>query len=43
VGWSFHLATAIVYRVDEFHTFDSGGSGKSLGLLSVSGNVGGHV
>jgi predicted nucleic acid-binding protein len=39
---AIHLATAIVYRVDEFHTFDSKGSGKTLGLLPLSGNVGGH-
>lgn len=39
---AIHLATAIMYRVTEFHTFDGGGFGKSLGLLSLSGNVGGH-
>jgi predicted nucleic acid-binding protein len=32
---SIHLATAIMYRVDEFHTFD-------LGLTSLSGDIGGH-
>jgi predicted nucleic acid-binding protein len=38
-----HLATAILYRATEFHTFDDGGSSsKSIGLLSLSGNVGGH-
>jgi predicted nucleic acid-binding protein len=39
---AIHLATAIHYRVDEFHTFDNGGSGKHLGLLPLSGDVGGH-
>jgi len=39
---SIHLATAILYRVTEFHTFDGDGSSKSLGLLPLSGNVGGN-
>lgn len=39
---AIHLATAILYRADEFHTFDAGGSSKSLGLIPLSGNVGGH-
>jgi hypothetical protein len=39
---AIHLATAIHYRADEFHTFDSGSSTKSLGLIPLSGNVGGH-
>lgn len=40
---AIHLATAILYRATEFHTFDDGGSSsKSLGLLQLSGNVGGH-
>ena len=39
---SIHLASAILYRSDEFHTFDSGGSSKSLGLLPLSGDVAGH-
>jgi predicted nucleic acid-binding protein len=39
---AIHLATAILYRVDEFHTFDKDGSSKSLGLIPLSGNVGGH-
>jgi predicted nucleic acid-binding protein len=38
---AIHLATAILYRVDEFHTFDEDGS-KNLGLIPLSGNVGGH-
>lgn len=39
---AIHLATAIHLRANEFHTFDSGGSGKSLGLIPLSGDVGGH-
>jgi predicted nucleic acid-binding protein len=39
---AIHLATAVLYRVTEFHTFDRDGSAKSLGLLPLSGNVGGH-
>jgi predicted nucleic acid-binding protein len=39
---AIHLATAILYRADEFHTFDGEGSSRSLGLLPLSGNVGGH-
>ena len=41
---AIHLATAIMHRVTEFHTFDSGksGSSKNLGLLGLSGNVAGH-
>ncbi len=39
---AIHLATAIHYRVDEFHTFDNDGDAKHLGLLPLSGNVGGH-
>jgi predicted nucleic acid-binding protein len=39
---AIHLATAIMYRVTEFHTFDKDGSAKSLGLLPLSGNVGGN-
>lgn len=39
---AIHLATAILYRVNEFHTFDEKGSRKSLGLIPLSGNVGGH-
>ena len=40
---ALHLATAILYRADQFHTFDEKGSRKSLGLLPLSGNVGGHA
>jgi hypothetical protein len=32
---AIHLATAILYRADEFHTFDDQ-------LIGLSGNVGGH-
>jgi hypothetical protein len=32
---AIHLATAVLNRVDEFHAFDEG-------LISLSGNVGGH-
>lgn len=41
---SLHLATAILYRAKEFQTFDGNDSlkYKSLGLLPLSGNVGGH-
>ncbi|HWL06340.1 MAG TPA: PIN domain-containing protein [Xanthobacteraceae bacterium] len=39
---AIHLATAILYRVSEFHTFDEKGSRKSLGLIPLSGNVGGN-
>lgn len=41
---AIHLGTAIMYRATEFHTFDDGksGSSKNLGLLGLSGNVGGH-
>lgn len=39
---AIHLATAILYRADEFHTFDEEGSSKNLGLLPFSENVGGH-
>jgi Predicted nucleic acid-binding protein, contains PIN domain len=41
---AIHLATAILYRASEFHTFDGNNNNKyqSLGLLPLSGNVGGH-
>lgn len=41
---SIHLASAILYRATEFHTFDGkdGTRDKTLGLLPLSGNVGGH-
>jgi predicted nucleic acid-binding protein len=40
---ALHVATAIMYRADELHTFDGNGSRKSLGLLPLSGDVGGHA
>jgi len=41
---SIHVASAILYRATEMHTFDGNDSNKynSLGLLPLSGNVGGH-
>jgi predicted nucleic acid-binding protein len=41
---AIHLATAILYRASEFHTFDrhNNGKHKSLGLIPLSGNVAGH-
>ena len=39
---AIHLSTAILYRAEEFHTFDHRGSSKYLGLIPLSGNVGGH-
>jgi predicted nucleic acid-binding protein len=39
---AIHLATAILYRADEFHTFDCDGNSKSLGLIPLSGNVAGN-
>jgi predicted nucleic acid-binding protein len=39
---AIHLATAILYRVNEFHTFDQDGDSKHLGLLPLSGDVGGN-
>ena len=40
---SIHLATAILYEADEFHTTDGGGKRKRKGdLIPLSGNVAGH-
>lgn len=39
---AIHLATAVLYRADEFHTFDNDGNAKHLGLIPLSGNVGGN-
>jgi hypothetical protein len=41
---SLHLATAILYRANEFQTFDGKDYPKhnALGLLPLSGKVGGH-
>jgi predicted nucleic acid-binding protein len=40
---ALHLATAILYRVSEFHTFDEKNGRNSLGLLPLSGDVAGHT
>lgn len=37
-----HLATAIIYNAVEFHTFDGTGNRRCLGLLPLTGNVGGY-
>jgi predicted nucleic acid-binding protein len=40
---AIHLATAILYEVDEFHTFDGKKSGNGVGgLITLNGNVAGH-
>ncbi|MFZ5912779.1 MAG: type II toxin-antitoxin system VapC family toxin [Pseudomonadota bacterium] len=39
---ALHLATAILYRADEFHTFDDSNNRNSIGLIKLSGNVGGN-
>lgn len=41
---SLHLATAILYRATEFHTFDEHDKPKqnALGLLPLNGDVAGH-
>ncbi|MBN9532856.1 MAG: PIN domain-containing protein [Alphaproteobacteria bacterium] len=39
---SIHLATAIMYRANEFHTFDGSNGHNTLGLLPLSGDVAGH-
>ncbi len=40
---TIHLATAIIYDADEFHTSDGGGKRKRAGdLLPLSGNVAGY-
>lgn len=38
---SLHLATAIIYEADEFHSFDEKDNKNTLGLLPLSGNVAG--
>lgn len=42
---AMHVATAIIYRVNELHTFDGKDQPKinSLGLLPLSGDVAGHA
>ena len=37
-----HLAAAIVYKVDEFHTFDLNDNKHCRGLLGLTGDVAGH-
>ena len=37
-----HLATAIHYSADEFHTYDEGKKSNDRGLLGLNGNVAGH-
>lgn len=41
---AIHLATAVLNRATEFHTFDQkdGNRDKTLGLIPLSGNVAGH-
>jgi len=42
---AIHLATAILYKADVFYTFDGAGKSKakkSMGLISISGDVAGH-
>jgi predicted nucleic acid-binding protein len=40
---AIHLATAILYDADEFHTTDGGGKRKHAGdLIPLSNNVAGH-
>jgi predicted nucleic acid-binding protein len=40
---ALHLATAIIYESDEFHTFDGGRQGKkNVPLLALNGNVAGR-
>lgn len=41
---ALHLATAILYKATEFNTFDekAGTRDKTLGLVPLSGNVGGY-
>lgn len=38
---AIHLATAIIYRADEFHTFDGKDKKDCMGLTPLSGNVAG--
>lgn len=39
---AIHLAAAILYKVDEFQTFDRSNRKNSLGLIPLSGDVAGH-
>jgi len=38
---AIHLATAIHYQVDEFHTYDDGGK-DGISILALNGDVAGH-
>ena len=40
---AFHLATAAIHKVDEFHTFDDGKGSKACSLLALDGNVAGDT
>ncbi len=39
---AIHLATAILYRAQEFNTFDRHNRSGTLGLLPLNGDVAGH-
>jgi predicted nucleic acid-binding protein len=39
---AIHLATAILYKADVFHTFDETNRSGTLGLIPLSGNAGGY-
>jgi len=39
---AIHLATAIMYEADEFHTFDIKGKNRTLGLIPLSNSVAGY-
>lgn len=39
---SIHLATAIIYKADEFHTLDGSGKKRNGDLIPLDGNVAGH-
>jgi len=38
---SIHLATAILYEVDTFYTFDENDDNENLGLIPLSGTIAG--
>ena len=39
---AIHLATALMYKVEQLHTFDNGKMGNCLGLLELDGDVAGE-
>jgi predicted nucleic acid-binding protein len=39
---SIHLATAIIYKAEEFHTLDGSGKKRNGDLIPLNGNVAGH-